>query len=566
MNIQQLVERRGHALDSNRASKARMTRSTRILRNEWRAVWPDLTTTESEPSVENVYLEAAEDKAATAASVLPVFDVPPRRGTRSDRGERAAQQARRVFLTLAQNSRLDAHHVGFYMDWFVFGLPSGLVWKDWRDPQGFPFIIRIPPAHLYPLSWNTRGELTEGLIIKRRRYIELLRDYGPGHAALAKVAGTSPATMYEEIVWADGRDWGIAIAREDGVTDGDFSYRRPSDVGYGRVAAEWLINPHPHKLEGNPIVAARASSADGEIRGKLDAMLPPLKTAHALQLEVLLNVRRSLHAPPLIQNVENEENWGPDAIMRGTKGPDEARVEYPRPPAAFEAFTHVKDQLDAARGAGSFPQQRSGSPGASIASGEAVQRLQGSYNAQQSWAQTDIARFYSDLFVRLANFDEQWCGGEKQIDGFDAGEAFTDKYDPATFWKGDYRARVTFRALGVDAHTHLLNLGAAHRLGWLSSRSAMEQSGLVQNPLAEERDIVLDDARRLFFEMLAQQVAQGDDSAFTEYVNLVDAEGETVRSAMLKVLSQRQQQTAAQPAAQPPPAVSPELLSLVGAA
>jgi len=367
-----LQERREHGLDVNRNSKARMTRSGRILRDEWRAVWPDLSETETEPSVENVYLEAAEDKAATAASILPTFDVPPRRGTRGDRAERGAQLSRRVFVSLAQNSRLDAHHVGFYLDWFVYGLPSMLVWKDWKDPKGSPFIQRIQPRHVYPLAWNQRGQLSEGLIIKRRRYLDLIREYGPGNPGILQITGAGRGKverMYEEVWWADEQHWGIGIAYESGVTNGDFNYQRPSNVGYTKMSVAWLVAPHAHKLNGCPIISQKVVSADGEIRGKLDAGLPGLKTAHALNLEVMLNIRRALHAPPLAQNIENLEDWGEDAVLRGVRGPDEAVIAYPRPPAAFEAFAHVQDQIDSARGAMAFPLQRSGDPGASIASG-----------------------------------------------------------------------------------------------------------------------------------------------------------------------------------------------------
>ena len=573
-----LQDRRHHALIANQNSKQRMTRAGRILRNEWRAVWPDLSTSETEPSVENVFLEAAEDKAATAASIPPTFDVPPRRGTRSDGAETNAQLSRRVFVTLAQNSRLDALAVGFYSDWFVYGLLAALVWKDWDDPQGMPYMEAVEPRHLYPISWTTKGELGEALIIRRRRFADLIRDYGPNNPALMSVhARGKIEKFYEEIWWADGDAWGIGLAFESGVSDGDFNYRRPSETGYTNMSIAWLVEPHTHRLNGCPIVAHKVFSPDREIRGKLDPMLAPLKTAHALNLEVMMNVRRSLHSPPLLQNVENPEDWGPDAIMKGVRGPDEAVVAFPRPPAAFEAFGHVKDQLDAARGAGAFPLQRSGDPGASIASGQAVSMLQGSYNAQQSWAQMDMARFYTDCFARLASMDEQWTDGERQIDGFDSGEAYADRYVPSEFWKGDYRVLVSFHALGVDSHTNLLNMGAAHRLGWLSARSAMEKSGLVPNALGEQREITLDKGVTIFEDgVLSAQAQAGDTAMLGEYIRLVDSDSETPRSAMQKVLKEAASAAAAAPAAGPPgaagpggpgagppPQVSPELLSLI---
>ena len=566
IGISGLIERRSTGIDSNRNSKARQTRAYRILRDEWQTVWPDLTTTDGEPSVENVYLEAAEDKAANAAAILPTFDVPPRRGTRGDRAEREAQLARRVFITLTQQSRLDAHHVAFYLDWFVSGLTAAMPWKNWYQTGDAPYICRIEPRNLYPLSWGSRGELTEGLVIRRRRLPELVKEYGPSNPGLATLGAKLNgkfAQIYEEIWWADETHWGIAIGYEPGFSEGDFLYRKPNAAGYSQVQAEWLVAPHPHGLKGCPIVAQAAVAPDGEIRGKLDAMLPPLKTAHALQTEVMLNLRRSMHAPPLVQNVENEEDYGPDAILKGVRGPDEARIIYPRPPVDYAAFAQVDRSLFAARGAGAFPQQRSGEPGASIVSNIGISNLQGSYNAQQAWAQADMARFYEDLFGRLANFDEVSCGGEREIDGFDEGEAYSDKYDPAKFWKDDYRVKVSFYAVGVNQAQHAMNMGAAARLGMMSTRTAMRKSGLVANPIAEETDMALEAAARSFFAILDFKAQNGDDKPLARYLELLDSDQETARSAMKKVMQEMQQQAATNPQMQPPPQMSAEMMGLI---
>ena len=249
--------------------------------------------------------------------------------------------------------------------------------------------------------------------------------------------------------------------------------------------------------------------------------------------------------------------------MQGITGPDEAVIAYHRPPAAFEAFTHVNDQLPASRNAGHWPQQRGGEPGASIASGQAVTQLQGGFNSQQSWAQNDMAILLADAFSRLASLDEAWTRGEVEIDGFDAGEAYTDKYTPSEFWKGDFRVNVSFHALGVDSHTNLLNMGAAHRLGWLPSREAMQRSGLVANPLAAERDISLEQGVTTWEQLIVPALIQsGNIEPWLEYIDLIDSDKETPRSAMVKVLRQQEQQAAQQPAQAPPPAVSPEMLAL----
>ena len=569
MTLGGLRDRHSFAVQSNWNSKQRMTRSDRILRNEWRKVWPDLSVTESEPTVENVYLEAAEDKAASAASILPNIDVPPRRASRKDRADQNAQLSRRVFVSLAQNSSLDSQQFGFYLDWFVYGLPAACVWKDWDEPAASPYLVRLQPRHVYPIAWSPTGELREGLIIRRRRLVDLIDEYGPTNPAFIHILKSKGRLdeMYQEVWWADETEWGMAIGSAPQGIWGDMDYVRPDDASITGASWAWLRQPAAHRLNGCPILAYKVTSADGEIRGKLDPMLPPLKIAHALNIEVMLNVRRSLHAPPLVQNVENWDEYGPDAVLRGVRGPDDAQIAYPRPPAAFEAFAHVRDQLDAARNSVHFPQQRGGNPGASIASGEAVTLLQGGYNSQQAHAQLDMARFYTTCFARLGCADEQWTIGSRDIDGFDSGEAFTDTYTPSAFWKGDYRVLVTFGALGVDAHTNLLNAGAAFRWGWLSSRTAMEKSGMVPNALTEERRVSMGRATKLWEEMiLPTMVEKGDTETFRQYYEMIDSNKETPTAAMLGLLDQTVKKAAAQPQNAPPPQVTPELLSLLSGA
>jgi hypothetical protein len=154
-----------------------------------------------------------------------------------------------------------------------------------------------------------------------------------------------------------------------------------------------------------------------------------------------------------------------------------------------------------------------------------------------------MLRFYTDCFARLANLDEQWCGGyDKIIVGFDEGEAFSDHYDPAKFWNGDYRVLVDFHAKGVDVHTNLQTVASAFRLGWLGKRSSMRKSGLVPNPIAEEKEIALDEMHAAFAGLMAFEAQQGNDAALSRFMELLDSDGETSRTAMVKVMKERKEQ------------------------
>ena len=63
-DLDDLVEARREAINSHQAWKQRSLTSDLIIQQKWSTVWPDLTAGLEAPTVENIYLEAQEDKAA----------------------------------------------------------------------------------------------------------------------------------------------------------------------------------------------------------------------------------------------------------------------------------------------------------------------------------------------------------------------------------------------------------------------------------------------------------------------------------------------------------------------
>lgn len=77
LNVDTLAELREWATLHHRDWKRRSWTTDLIARNEWSVVWDDLTVAQEEPLVENIFLEALEDKAAQAASLMPRILVSP---------------------------------------------------------------------------------------------------------------------------------------------------------------------------------------------------------------------------------------------------------------------------------------------------------------------------------------------------------------------------------------------------------------------------------------------------------------------------------------------------------
>ena len=544
--IPELMTIRSNAMKRHLGWKQRSLTTDLILQNKWNTVWADMKVEEADPTIENVYSEAMEDKAGSAASSFPFIDVAATRGTRDDRAERVAQQRRRAFVSFTLDSNFDVNQTAWVMDWLKEGAMYSMPWSLPDDPVR-PFSVRHDPRFVYPVSHDARNRLSSCIIVRNRTVGDLLSDYPDGEyngARLRRILGQwqdgDPRKLdrdIEELWYYDDNVWAVAIVNASARDRmGQFRYVSPMQVQMDGGAAEYLIEPHPHRLVRCPVVERKKVTGTGEYRGALDGMIPNLKHAHNLTAQLLLDVTRNIFAPIVAEGLENPEDIGPDAILLGD-GSGNASIEYPRPPVNFEALQHVASQLVAARNVGAFPQQRSGDFGASIASAKGVNSVMGQYNTQQGWAQRDLAGFYRDTLARLAEYDEYWCGGEpKEIDGFDEGEMFTDKYDPARFWKGDYRVFVRFMGEGQDKQSHTIQLATLRNMGIISARTFMRESGVVPNALQEERDQALETRNMGYQAWLTQQAAGGNILPWQEFSEMLDDDKETVSSATSKAI------------------------------
>jgi hypothetical protein len=538
---------REEALFLHRDWKRRSWTSDLIARNEWSTLWDDLTTEASEALVENIYTEALEDKAASAATLIPQVIVAPSPGTRSDRAEMTAQRKRRAFLSYAYRSNLAQLMVRWYLDWYQHGAAYGLPWCDFNATPRYPYYMRLDPRQAYPMAHDSKGNLTAVLFSRVRRWEDLRQEYGTEHPTINRIEGARasrhvpPPVQVEEIWYFDTEHWAVA-AYDDDIPEfaGQFRYVTPIRQQRLRTGpqADWLIPPEDHRLDGCPAVEARRETPDGEYRGALDVMMPNLRVAHNLMARILEDTEQHIYAPVVMQNIENPEDYGPGAILLGT-GDGDAKVTFARPPVNFEGLQHIQQSLDAARNVGRYPQQRRGDFGASIASAKGVTAVMGAYNTELAWAQRDVAYLIQRINGRCANFDEKWCPGSKQLDGFDEGEVFTDRYDPATLFRGDYRNMVTFGgSLGLDQQQHILMLASMKNMEGMARRTFMAKSGLVDNALREERDMALEQISDAFFAFALQQANQGNVDPLQKIAARIDDDSTTVRAAVMDTIAE----------------------------
>lgn len=550
-SIEELREMRDEFVQVHRKWKARSRAADLIAGDQWHVIWDDLTATESEPLVENTLLQALTDKSASASSVMPKLVVAPSRGTRSDRAEKNAEQKRRVYRSYWDRSILRKTIKNWYIDWFLHGAAYSVPWVDWIDPEGnatkpeerFPFFFRLDPRHAFPLSHDHQDRLTSVLVMKMRRVQDIEQDWGHDHPSLAELrffreqSGMNPAKELEEIWYFDTDSWGVAFGDPHTVARmGWYHYVSPTQANHAQRILSWAMEPEPHNLRFCPVSEAKRSTHDDEYRGALDSVIPRLKVAQNFMARLLEDVADNVFAPVVLDGIENPEDYGPGAVLIGT-GDGRAKIERDRPQVNFEARQVVFDQLSMARRDAKYPVQRSGDPDASIVSAKGVHALAGSFNTELADAQTDMELFLAQTNSATANMDETHCAGRKSIEGFENGSAFVETYNPTTLFRGDYRNRVTYgSATGFDAQNHLIQIATMRNMKGMSRRTFMLESGLVDEPLQEERDMLIEDIVKMFEGFMFSQIQAGNAEQLLRVVENVDDDSITAREAVLKAI------------------------------
>ncbi len=549
VSIRDLKTLRESALTVHNTWKQEIALSDKIANDRWEILWPDNSVEMSDPLVENIYAQALEDKTLSAGAELPQMFTMPARGTRKDRGEMNAQKRKRVMLSYWDRSNLRRNLKRFYRDWFHAGAAYGIPWTDWSSPSDnrLPFFLLVNPRTVFPLGHNSQNELTSGLIMRQRRVNDLLGDWTDNPALMSLISDHETrgerAEFFEEIWYFDETEWAVAIADSLLPAQWQGAPWVPGEIGAADSSGlilDWLAEPKPHNMIGCPLKEARRVTVDDRPRGALVDIIPGLKVAQNFMAAVLDDLQASVYAPVLLENIENDDEYGLGAVLIGD-GTGTAQVKRDRPPVNFEAQQTISDIIERARNQAFEPAQRAGEAGASIVSAKGTMALMGSFNAELAAAQFDIETILQDLTSTTANFDEVWCPGNKHIWGIDDNsKPFDETYNPESVFAGDYRVKVTYgEKSGLDRQNHLIQLSTLRNLGALSLRTFMEKAGVTEDPLQEERDMAIENLTNLFYQqILPQRIQSGDLTALQNFVRKFDDDDMTVRAAVMETIEE----------------------------
>lgn len=562
MDLQDISDGRSWAIRQHNQWKVGIQVVDAIQANEWSVIWDDETVEPSPPLVENTYLTAAEDKTMAAASSLPSLIVWPTQGTQKDRAESNAESRRRAMLAYWTRSNLRREAFTLYGDWHHTGTMYAMPWVDrlWSgDSDVFPYFLIVDPRSVYPLGHHSNGDLSSGLVVRKRLFRDVAAEWGPDHPGLRELQDRrqrnridAKLEVVEELWVMDDTGWGVAFC--DSTIPTDQYRRRGPGLNSDGYPTTWAMDWTAHNLPGCPLIESKRHTFDGAYRGPLWDTIPLLRVAHNLMAKMLEDVDQNIFAPTLLDNVLNPDEYGPNAVLVGT-GDRPANILRDRPPVNFEAQQVIAGMMDAARRQAMEPEQRFGNFGASIASQKAVNAVMGSWNAELAQAQIDFEHFLTRLTSMTAAFDETFCAGKKRIDGHDAGGgAFSQTYDPVHLYKGDWRCHVTYgERTGLDESNQLIRLATVRNMGGMAKRTFMQKSGVIDDALQEEREMGLEAIIDTFNgQVLPGLIQSGQFDILREFVSNIDSDRMTYREAVLAAMKALYQPTDPAAAAESP--------------
>ena len=479
---------------------------TRIVNGDWFRVWPDLTREPSAPTVANTIEMSISHFAAIGGAIVPSIQVPVPFNQSGPEGSRGAMKRERRIREIEAKSNIENLLSGWYGDYAGAGASAAFVWvDDFNKPEDErnPIIHRLDPRHYYPVR-DAQGTITECLVARKVHAYELLRQY-PQLENVVKVDDTD----LEEWFWfmPDRILHMIADMSATGVKN---------KTGY-------ILTDTENPLGMVPVIELVRPSFDGERRGIHDQTIHIMRVQHHLMSLTVEKTEEDVYTPIGYYDVEDPETFGPGSMHKFRSA--ESRLE----PIGTKSQFDVKDLIgrleEQARFQSVFPQQLTGDPGASIASGRAIGASQGALDARLALAHRQFEWFLEHISGLILRIDEHFCEGNKTIHGDLHDRKQPETYNPARDVAGNYEvARSYGLGAGSDPTNRETRLQMHLAAGLISRARSREELDFLEDPLHEEKAIskeAMIDAINQGMMGVASQGPQGVAMA-AEYFNLLN--------------------------------------------
>ena len=495
LDARQIADRVQLARTRNAKRDADYVKLIAIRKGDYDTVAPGLFPTSEfdKPLVANLVDTTARDIAEVMAP-LPAFNC--QSASLASEADQKRQDLRGAIANYyVQNSRLQDQMFGGADRYGSFGFMAFCVEPDFDDKCPMIRVSTVPTAS-YTRDYRGR---TKTYFETYRASVEQIRHQFPDETVqnlLKNRFGThAPDAMVEVVRWFDCEQSALVLLDPLVVL-----VSTPNRLGKCTVR-----------------IVERPQVTDEGPRGQFDDVIWVQVARALVQMYTLQAVDRSVNAPMVVPDDVNELEIGPFAAIQ-TKNPQGVgTVALNVPQGLFpEQQILAQEQRTGSR----YPEGRSGSIDASIITGQGVQALMGTFDTQVQTFQRLCASALEDVIALCYEMDETyWPDTKKTVRIKDNGAPRKVVYSPSKDIAGDHTVDVSYGAIaGLDPNRGLVFVLQALAGGLISKSTARKSLPVDMNPLAEERQIELEQLEGSVAATLAmipqaipQMAAQGMD-------------------------------------------------------
>ena len=464
-----------------------------VYAGEWDVVWPDKERSRALPKIPNFIQTAAEDRARTVAATKPSILCRPDKD--GDRSKTMAEKRERIIGGWWAMNRMHSKFPRWAMDAMSSGLTVCRVLPDFTKPkvERFPEYRRLEPAFCYPDPVFTVGPNVDSMVYA---YEEKARTVGKRFGvAMSKAMLESSHSTVRVIEYYDNEQV-MAVVQ--------------SMPRAGQMIQHEVLMQENHELEICPVVIGTRATMDGVYRSEFMGGLGIMNFWNRMMTLTLDDAITKVYAAKTYYDIENPEEWGPDALLE--KQTPQGSFEYVQPSnAPFTNIQLLHDLAGYARAGVLMPPSRSGDPNESIISAAGVTATQSQFLSDVSSIQSDIIAPMLEAANEIAmKGDEQWADVPKTIYGEGKGTAYKESYQPSKDINGCYRNQVVYGLMAAvdpinNSVMSMQQLGA----GIIARRTAMENSPYITNSAREEKQRLKEAMQEAMIAGLQQEAAQG---------------------------------------------------------
>lgn len=444
-----------------------------IRRGDYDSVAPGLFNTSEfdKPLVANLIDTTARDIAEVMA---PLPSVNCHSAALSNESDQKRQDKRSMIAnSYLQNSRLQDQMFGGADRYGSFGFMAYVVEPDFDEKMPVVRVDDIPTSYY---TQDYRGRVCEYAAVYRVATDALCRQFPSEELGLrAKLE-----TRYGRF----GSDHMVDVVRwyEKGQTC--LVLLDPTII---LVRVENLTKECPVRIVERPSL----TSSSGP-KGQFDDVIW-VQVARALVAVYTMDaIEQSVHAPIAAPKDVDSINIGPFEVMQSDNPTQVGRVNLQLPPGLFPEQTMLAQEQ---RLGSRYPEGRSGNIDASIITGQGVQALMGTFDTQIQTFQRLNASALEDVVAMCFEMDERapWANEKKTRRIKDNGAPREFDYTPSRDIAGNHTVDVSYGAIaGLDPNRGLVFMLQALAGGLLSKQTAMKSLPVDMNPLAETRQIQME--------------------------------------------------------------------------